>query len=364
MTEIPQNRKSDGKYTFTTRPEADVTLAAPQRRPELEGWPESLPEPEVTIDVGEGGTITTSVDVAGSPAFEVWNPADDIHDTMTESFVNPAISDDVLDTAEAWAMDKHNEMAGSLRAEQRAAVDRSKAGILAKATGAAPLKVDPAAEAEYPDQVASIRDAGLRGSVAATNKGLAYTSEDGREFDIHQDGHTTEDGELGWAVDNHDVEDIDDPAYGLRYETTTQGIGQTLADAAFTSAAARAFTLNEGSETYDFRGHSVGLNDDGKAVVNASYLDTETNDDLDVYYDVDDRKLTVYYDDSEVTGKEADEVLRDLVEASDLDVPDGTPSQEMAWHMERSFRIAAAKDGSPEWTHQYRVDGLTWDDRH
>jgi hypothetical protein len=227
------------------------------------------------------------------------------------------------------------------------------------------LQVNPAAEAGYPDQVASIREAGLQSSVTRTAKGLAYTTQDGREFDIHQDGHTTPDGELGWAVDNHDVEDIDDPAYGLRYETTTQALGETLAEAAFTSAAARAFTLNEGSETYDFRNHSVDHRD-GKVVVNADYLDVETADELEVSLDVDDKKLTVCYAGSEVTGAEADEVLQELVDynSDGFDVPDGSPSEKMAWHMERSFRIAAAKDGSPSWTHDYRVDGLTWADRH
>jgi hypothetical protein len=233
------------------------------------------------------------------------------------------------------------------------------------AIGVGGLRVNPAAEEDFPDQVASIREAGLQGSVTRTPKGLAYTTEDGREFEVHQDGHTTPDGDLGWAVDNHDVADVDDPSYGLRYETITQALGETLAEAAFTSAAARAFTLNEGSETYDFRAHSVD-HSDGKVVVNAGYTDVETNDELDVYFDVDDKKLTVYYDGSEATGPEADEVLQELVDynAHGFDVPDGSPSQKMAWHMERSFRIAAANDGSPKWAHDYRVDGLTWNDRH
>lgn len=227
------------------------------------------------------------------------------------------------------------------------------------------LQVDAAAEADYPDQVAAIREAELQGAVTATGKGLKYTTQDGRQFDIHQDGHTTPDGELGWAVDNHDVEDVNDPAYGMRFETTTEGLGQTLAEAAFDSAAARAFTLNEGSDTYEFRQFGVGHHE-GSPAISASFIDRETNDDLDVYFDVDGQKLMVYYDDSEVTGKESDEVLKELVEsnADGFDVPGGSPSQQMAWHMERSFRIAAAKDGSPEWTHGYRVDGLTWDDRH
>ena len=35
----------------------------------------------------------------------------------------------------------------------------------------------------------------------------------------------------------------------------------------------------------------------------------------------------------------------------------------MAWHMERSFRIAAAKLDSPAWMRPYRVAGLGWEDR-
>ncbi|HEX9086516.1 MAG TPA: hypothetical protein VF867_03220 [Arthrobacter sp.] len=139
MTTEP-NRKPEGIPTggqFAAQLKSDdvVALGAPARRPELEGWPASLPDPEVDVQVGEGGTISTTVSVNGEPAFDVWNPADDIHDTESDDFVNDAITDDVHDEARAWAFTKHNEMADALRAEQQESFRRSRAAIMAKATG-------------------------------------------------------------------------------------------------------------------------------------------------------------------------------------------------------------------------------------
>lgn len=230
------------------------------------------------------------------------------------------------------------------------------------AVGVGGLRIDQGAADAYPEQVASIREAGLKGILATTEKGLIFTSEDGCAFDIHQDGHTTPDGELGWAVDNHDQTEADDPAYGLRYETITPALGETIAEASFDSAAIDAFTL-KGGEVFDFKTSAV-YQRGGVTMVSASFNDAETCDDLDVYYDVDRRALDVYYGDSQVTGEEADEVLKDLVDNSPLGAPGGSPSQQVAWHMDRSLRIVAAKVDSPEWAHQYRVDGLGWDDRH
>lgn len=224
------------------------------------------------------------------------------------------------------------------------------------------LRVEKAAADAYPDQVSSIREAGLKGTLVVSDKGLRYSSEDGCVFNIHQDGHTTPDGSLGWAVDNHDHAETGDPAYGLRYETITPALGETLAEATFDSAAIEAFTLKDG-EVYDFKTSAV-YQRGGKTMVSASFNDAATEDELDVYYDVDRRELDVYYGDSQVTGGEADEVLRDLVDNSPVRAPGGSPSQQVAWHMERSLRILAAKDDSPEWTHQYRVAGISWADRH
>lgn len=139
MTEQNQNRKSDGKYTYASHAPSAVTVGAPARRPELAGWPESLPEPEVDITFGDDNVVSTTVSINGESVFEVWNPADDIHSTETTSFVSRHTDDEgIHDEAETWAKEKHNEIADSVRAETAAAVRRTRAGILAKATGKAP----------------------------------------------------------------------------------------------------------------------------------------------------------------------------------------------------------------------------------
>lgn len=140
MTTEP-NRVDAGVPTggqFATKIKSDdvPSLGVPTRRPELAGWPESLPEPEIDVQVGEGGTISTLVKVNGEEVFDIWNPADDIHDTESDDFVTDAIPGDVYDDAKAWAFAKHNEIADAIREEQRAAFERSRAGILAKAMGA------------------------------------------------------------------------------------------------------------------------------------------------------------------------------------------------------------------------------------
>lgn len=140
MTTEP-NRVDAGVPTggqFATKIKSDdvPSLGVTTRRPELAGWPESLPEPELEVSVGEGGTISTSVKVNGEEVFDIWNPADDIHDTESDDFVTDAIPADVHDAAKAWAFEKHNEIAWAIRHEQQAAFERSRADILAKATGA------------------------------------------------------------------------------------------------------------------------------------------------------------------------------------------------------------------------------------
>lgn len=139
MTTEP-NRVDAGVPTggqFATKIKSDdvPTLGAPTRRPELEGWPESLPEPELEVQIGEGGTISTIVKVNGERAFDVWNPADNVWDTESDDFAHGDITDEVYVDAKAWAYKKHNEIADAVREEQRAAFVRSRTSILAKATG-------------------------------------------------------------------------------------------------------------------------------------------------------------------------------------------------------------------------------------
>jgi hypothetical protein len=224
------------------------------------------------------------------------------------------------------------------------------------------LHVDKEAATYFADQVDSIQAEGLKGSLSGRGNILRFTSTDGRSFDIHQDGHLDEDGTPGWAIDNHDC--ADDAFYGLRSESRSDNLGEDLAGLIFESQTIEAFTLNGGSDDYEFLAVSLSENEHG-AVLNADFVDSETGDDLSVYYDIDERKLTVYYDGSElVTDKDRDEVLQDLTDCSDLDAPEGSPSGRMAWHMERSIRVLAAKDDAPDWIHHYRTAGLTWEDRN
>lgn len=226
------------------------------------------------------------------------------------------------------------------------------------------LHVDKEAATHFADQVDSIQEEQLKGALSGHGDRLTYTSNDGRTFDIHQDGHLDTDGTPGWAIDNHDCADADDPAYGLRTESRTDNFGEDLAGLIFESQTIDAFSMNRGSDDYEFRAVSVGGNDDAGAVLNADFIDAETNDDLSVSYDVEAKKLTVYYDGSELTtDKDRDEVLKDLTDCSDMDAPEGSPSGRMAWHMERTIRTLAAKEDSPEWIHHYRTAGLTWEDR-
>ena len=85
---------------------------------------------------------------------------------------------------------------------------------------------------------------------------------------------------------------------------------------------------------------------------------------LDIDFNHDTGTLEVSRNGEDLTGADGDEAVRDLIDSVDDDGPEGSPTGKLAWHMERSFRIAAAKDDSPAWTHKYRTAGLTWEDRN
>lgn len=141
MTTEP-NRVDAGVPTggqFATKIKSDnvPSLGAPVRRPELEGWPENLPEPEVSFSLGDDSGITTSVNINGEPAFEVWNPGEDVHSIETSCY-EMGWSEPDADAAEAWAKKKHEQIASALRAEVYAAVERARPRALAAATGVTP----------------------------------------------------------------------------------------------------------------------------------------------------------------------------------------------------------------------------------
>ncbi|WP_230854571.1 hypothetical protein [Arthrobacter terrae] len=224
------------------------------------------------------------------------------------------------------------------------------------------LHVDKEAATYFVDQVESIQHEGLKGALSAYDGKLKFTSNDGRAFEIHQDGHTDEDGNPAWAIDNHDCEDPSAATYGLRYESTTENLGEDLASAVADADAIDAFTLNAGSSRYDFR--SYDIMDGEQAMSGACFGDIDEAVDLDVMFNHDTGTLSIERNGEPLTGADADEAVRDLVDSVDDEGPEGSPTGRLAWHMERSFRIAAAKDDSPAWTHKYRTAGLTWEDRN
>jgi hypothetical protein len=131
----PQGIPVGGQFAATSHAESAVTLT-PARRPELGGWPEHLPEPEVSVGIDDAGLITTTVSIDGNPVFEVWNPGDDIHDIENESFDSEWLEDEtVQEAAQKWSHAKHDEIAWPIRREMRAAADRVRAQVIAKATG-------------------------------------------------------------------------------------------------------------------------------------------------------------------------------------------------------------------------------------
>lgn len=134
ITRQPKGVPTGGQFATSAHSESEVSLAAATRRPELEGWPTHLPEPEVTIHLGDDGVITTNVEVNGETAIEVWNPGDDVHSVETSNF-EMGWSEADQDQAESWAKRKHEEIAQELRAEIHATFERSRARVLAKATG-------------------------------------------------------------------------------------------------------------------------------------------------------------------------------------------------------------------------------------
>ncbi|QOT19202.1 hypothetical protein [Paenarthrobacter sp. YJN-5] len=69
----PKGIPTGGQFAATNHAEPALNLAS--RRPELDGWPEHLPEPEVAVNIDDAGAISTAVSIEGEPVFTVWTPA-------------------------------------------------------------------------------------------------------------------------------------------------------------------------------------------------------------------------------------------------------------------------------------------------
>lgn len=237
-TRQPKGVPTGGQFAATTHAEPTLNLAP--RRSELDGWPESLPEPVVTVHLGDDNVITTTVSINGEPAFEVWNPGDDVHSTESTGFGGDETQDqEVADAAEKWATDKHEQIAATLRAEMHTAVERSRARAIATATGASP----------------AISDEDL-GSLLAANNAAAYAG--------HRDGELAATALIARGVLK---EQPDAHHIGLQIDSADNG--------EYVSGAIAYHADGTVLAHYDADGHH--LNDEGEDVPGADFVELLSN---------------------------------------------------------------------------------------
>lgn len=134
MTEKPRvdaGVPAGGQYAAYGHSDQVIALAM-ERRPELAGWPASYPNPDVSIHVGDDNVLTTTVTIEGSGEIEVYNPGDDVHSV---EYNTDGLDGEDCEAAVEWAKDVHEKIAAKIRAEQHAAVERSRAAIIGQVTG-------------------------------------------------------------------------------------------------------------------------------------------------------------------------------------------------------------------------------------
>lgn len=128
-------RHGDGTFGNQLHPEADVTIGTQERPEWLNGWPETLPEPELSFHMGDDNVITTTASIGGDAFVEAWNPGDDVHSLESHAFDVETTSVAEAEAAEEWVKEKHEQIAADLRAEMHSAVERARYRVMAKATG-------------------------------------------------------------------------------------------------------------------------------------------------------------------------------------------------------------------------------------
>jgi hypothetical protein len=174
----PKGIPAGGQFAPSAHGEPDVTLAPPGRRPELDGWPESLPEPELSFHVTDEGRIITTATAPSGDSIEVWDK-----DNGSDGYESHALGewdgadDDDIEQAEEWLTGRHAGIAAQVREEEKAAVERARARILGQATGIATPATDDelAAVIEHNGTAArqALRDMELASAGLAARKILA-----------------------------------------------------------------------------------------------------------------------------------------------------------------------------------------------
>lgn len=135
LAKINAARETDGKFGAQLHAVSDVAIANPERPEWLNGWPETLPVPELSFHVGDDNVITTSADIDGETFVEAWNPGDDVHSQESHAFDLGIGTEDEVEAAEEWIKTKHEQIAANLRAEMHDAVERARHRVMAKTTG-------------------------------------------------------------------------------------------------------------------------------------------------------------------------------------------------------------------------------------
>lgn len=173
----PKGIPSGGQFAASTHGEPDLSLTT-VRRPEMDGWPESMPEPELSFRVTDEGKIITTAEVPTGDFIEVWAKDDGSDGYDNHAFGEwDGADDDDIEQAEEWLTGRHIGIAGAVRAEEQAAVERARARIMGQATGlATPVTDDElAATIEYNAAAArqGLRDMELASAGLAARKILA-----------------------------------------------------------------------------------------------------------------------------------------------------------------------------------------------
>lgn len=168
----PKGIPAGGQFAPSAHSEPELDLAKPARRPEMEGWPESLPEPELSFRVTDEGQIVTSAEVPSGDFIEVWdkNDGSDGYDSHALGEWDGADDDDI-EQAEEWLTGRHIGIVAQVRAEEKAAVERARARIMGQATGIAKPVTDDELAATIAYNAAASRQ-GLR-DMELASAGLA-----------------------------------------------------------------------------------------------------------------------------------------------------------------------------------------------
>lgn len=145
----PVGTPAGGQFAPAAHLEPTVTLGAEGRRAELDGWPVSMPEPELTIEVADDCTVTTVLNVEGRGTLRVFtdNPSTGRCDYELFEGEFDGVDEDTIDDMVAWTSARHLDMESDIREEMNSAAALARGRIAARATG----KSVPATDDELND---------------------------------------------------------------------------------------------------------------------------------------------------------------------------------------------------------------------